>query len=508
MRFERYEILSQLGVGGMGEVYRARDTQLARTVALKVLRQGLDSNRLLREARATAALQHPHAVAIFDVGEENGRPFLVMELLQGQALSAYFENSSVTLRQKVSWLMQVGEALAAAHEMAIVHRDIKPDNIFITTDGTAKVLDFGLARAFTSDLPEGDDRQLGTLTAAHPHAISPGTPLYMAPEQFKGKVADGRTDQFALALVAYELLSGRLPWSAEGNFASLLAQVLMAPPPSLADLVPGLPSSLAAAVLRALSKDPDERFQTMTDFVNTLAHSLTEEDALAQTQIPRESGSHTDHHTALSAGRRSALAPRAASPLPAATFLESLARSLQAAPLPDQADEGEVQAFLAHRLFDIADHERLHATAKECKRPGRLGTLASRPGITRHELKKSNFFVSFFKEWSDHSLPACIIEQVAGESEEGFLGDLWELLAAFAPLRVAITEANHEADLEALLTLLRNESTASGWHYPDSTEDLVLICLTRASLIDWRVVHRAAGSGLWRDAGSLFSPGW
>jgi serine/threonine protein kinase len=504
MRFERYEILSQLGAGGMGEVYRARDTQLARTVALKVLRAGLDSKRLLREAQATAALQHPHAVAIYDVGEEQGTPFLVMEFLQGQTLGAYLGDSSVSVRQKVTWLMQVGAALAAAHELSVVHRDIKPDNIFITTEGVAKVLDFGLARGFHGEAPEGERRMLGTLTAHQPQSLGPGTPLYMAPEQFKGEPADGRTDQFALGLVGYELLSGGLPWQADGNLPYLLAQVLMTPPPPLAGRVPGLPPTLQAAILRALAKDPAERFAHMTAFVEALGRSLIEDDPLAQTQLPPPEAS--PRLAAAAKPPSSLTSSRAASPLVAASFLEFLARSLRAAGMPEEPDEDEVEAFIAHRVFDIADSARLHCAARECKRPGRVGLLASRPGKSRHELKKALFSFSLFKEWGEYSLPVCIAEHVDGASEDDFLGELWELLAAFAPLRVALSCVEDEDAVAALFALVLEESAASGWHYPPGTADLVLLRIEGAPGLDWRVLHRPAGSGLWIDAGSVLAP--
>jgi hypothetical protein len=504
--FERYEILSLLGAGGMGEVYRAQDTHLARTVALKVLRPGVDRKRLFREAQATAALQHPNAVAIYDVGEENGVPFLMMELLRGKTLTAYFGDSAVPVRQKITWLVQVGRALAAAHEVSVVHRDIKPENIFITSSATAKVLDFGLARAFSGE-SSGEGRNahahLGTLTAAHPRGMGPGTPLYMAPEQFMDRPLDGRSDQFALALVAYELLSGSLPWDPDGNVASLLAQVLMAPAPPLSARAPGAPASMTAAVMRALTKDPAGRFARMDDFVAAMERALVEDDPYGQTLLPEAAG---DLHAQSSPrGSSPPVSPRvgAATEVTAIDFLGAFSRALQAAVLPDDATGGEWEAFVAHRVFDFADGARLRCCAKECKAPGRVGPLAGRKGIGKHRLKKDSFSFTLYKEWLDYSLPLAIVEHVVDTDAEQLFDKIWDVLFAFAPLRVVLTYAEDEASVRDLIERLQSLAALSGWRYPGGVDDIILIGHEGMDPMAWRVVRRSPGGPGWLDTGLL-----
>ncbi len=261
--FDRYTIEGLLGQGGMGRVYRARDGKLQRLVALKLLRlDASDSHEqgsahLLGEARAAAAIEHVNAIAIHDVGEVDGVPYIAMELVEGSTLRARIGDPDVSAETRVQWLVAIAGALAAAHARGLIHRDIKPENVMLRRDGVIKVLDFGIARTE----PQLRDEVEMTL---------PGTPRYMAPEQMKGEHLDARIDQFAWGVLAYELLTGHPPWSGEAVSLSFVVSVLHEPaaPEPLFAVCPG---PVARAVLRALSKDRDERFPSMNDAAAALA---------------------------------------------------------------------------------------------------------------------------------------------------------------------------------------------------------------------------------------------
>lgn len=271
-RFDRYRIEDLLGAGGMGRVFRAHDERLDRAVAIKVL---LDEGaspesrgRLLREARAAAKLSHPNVVNVFDVGEHDGSPYVAMELVLGKSLRALIGDAEVTLDEKLRVLAEVARALGAAHDAQIIHRDVKPENVIVTPSGGVKVLDFGIARrsSVKSDPSAPTEASLSTLTA---EGVKLGTPMYMAPEQIKGGALDGRADQFAWGVTAYELLAGRAPWS--GDAMSVIASVMSDEPAPL----PGdLPPTVAAVVLRALAKKPDQRFSSMKELEDALSVAL------------------------------------------------------------------------------------------------------------------------------------------------------------------------------------------------------------------------------------------
>ena len=232
--FDRYTIEAPLGQGGMGCVYRAHDTRLGRRVALKVISDGprdgqADANanaRLLREARAAASLDHPNAVSIFDVGEYEGTPFIVMELVLGRTLRGAVGDPSVPAATCVAELADVARALAVAHKRGIVHRDIKPENVMVREDGVVKVLDFGIARRQGGSIDPHGKTETPALSTLTIEGVKLGTPFYMAPEQIRGDALDGRTDQFAWGVVAYELLTGRLPWRGSGDAMAVAASVL------------------------------------------------------------------------------------------------------------------------------------------------------------------------------------------------------------------------------------------------------------------------------------------
>jgi serine/threonine protein kinase/Tol biopolymer transport system component len=262
-RLGRYEIVAPLGAGGMGEVYRATDTALQRDVALKILPAGLvaDRTRLMRfeqEARATAALHHPNIVTIHDFGIDDGTPFLITELLEGESLADVVGRGALPLRRAVSWSLQVLRGIAAAHARGIIHRDLKPANIFILSDGSVKVLDFGLAKV-TEDA--------STLSGGVTQRLSqPGTVLgtigYMAPEQIRGAAVDARSDIFSFGVVLQEMLTGRAPFRRNSNVETLAA-ILRDDPPPLE--TPPFPAVLAATLLRCLEKKPEERFHSAHD---------------------------------------------------------------------------------------------------------------------------------------------------------------------------------------------------------------------------------------------------
>jgi serine/threonine-protein kinase len=269
-RIGRYRVEALLGVGGMGRVVRAWDEVLRRRVAIKVLSADGDGKstvrRILREARLAAALDHPGAVAIFDFGEHEGAPFIVMEHVSGASLRAQVGRADVSPATRLGWLVDVARALSAAHREGIVHRDVKPENVMVRDDGAVKVLDFGIARRAGEAvapggpaLPSGEAPSLDTIDQG---AFS-GTPAYMAPELLLTGRLDARADQFAWGVMAYELLAGALPWRDTGDLRALLTAVIYVEPAPLEAEALGVPAEAARAVHRALQKDPEARFPSM-----------------------------------------------------------------------------------------------------------------------------------------------------------------------------------------------------------------------------------------------------
>src|SRR5713226_8556757 len=281
-----YEILAPLGAGGMGEVYRARDTRLGRDVALKILPESFarEADRLHRfeqEARAVAALNHPNILAVFDIGQHNGSPFLVSELLEGESLRAVLDRGALPQRKTIEHGVQIAHGLAAAHEKGIVHRDLKPENVFVTRDGRIKILDFGLAK-LAQNAGAGPDE----VTLASPNTavgIVMGTASYMAPEQVRGETADPRTDIFAFGAVLYEMLSGQRAFRRDTP-AETMTAVLKEDPPELSDPGRPLSSALERIVRRCLEKNPEQRFQSARDLSFALS-ALSGTDASGAARI-------------------------------------------------------------------------------------------------------------------------------------------------------------------------------------------------------------------------------
>jgi Tol biopolymer transport system component len=265
----QYEILSPLGAGSMGEVYRARDARLDRDVAIKVLPElvSLDAERLHRfevEARAAAALNHPNILAVYQMGTYAGVPYLVSELLEGRTLTETLRRGPLPLRKATDYGIQIAHGLAAAHEKGIVHRDLKPDNLFVTKEGRVKILDFGLAKVVQpKELVSNPAR---TLTLP---GVAMGTVGYMAPEQVRGLATDHRADIFAFGAILYEMVMGRQTFQ-KPTSADTLSAILNEEPPPMAVLAPDTPVALQRVVLRCLEKNAEERFQSASDLAFAL----------------------------------------------------------------------------------------------------------------------------------------------------------------------------------------------------------------------------------------------
>ena len=262
-RFGRYEVEARLGAGGMGEVFRARDTRLNRTVALKISKTQF-SERFEREARAIAALNHPNICQLHDVGHHGGVDFLVMEYLEGETLSSRLKKGALPLEQTLEYGMQIADALEKAHRKGITHRDLKPGNIMLTKSG-AKLLDFGLAKWKHRAAPEISLSQLPTETAPiTARGTILGTLQYMSPEQLEGKEADARTDIFTFGAVLYEMATGKKAFEGQSQ-ASLIAKILESNPAPMRSLQPMTPAALERLVKGCLAKDPDQRLQSAQD---------------------------------------------------------------------------------------------------------------------------------------------------------------------------------------------------------------------------------------------------
>jgi eukaryotic-like serine/threonine-protein kinase len=278
-----YEILSPLGAGGMGEVYRARDTRLGRDVAIKVLPESMsrDAERLRRfenEARAVAALNHPNILSIHDIGTYNGAPYLVSECLEGQSLRQELSGGALPLRRAVEYGTEIAQGLAAAHDKGIIHRDLKPENIFVTRDGQVKILDFGLAKLAH---PEALSDQGATVEAVPTSAgVILGTVGYMSPEQVRGEPADARSDIFALGTILYEMLSGHRAFRRDTS-AETMTAILKEDPPEVTAAGKMISPAMERIVRRCLEKKPLQRFQSARD----LAFNLEGVSGLSSTSV-------------------------------------------------------------------------------------------------------------------------------------------------------------------------------------------------------------------------------
>ena len=260
-----YKILDRIGAGGMGEVYRARDTRLGRTVAIKVMIAGVADDpdrraRFLQEARATAALSHPNIAALYEIGEDQDQLFLVFEYVPGETLKNVIAGRPLNPRRAIDLAVQIADALADAHAEGIVHRDIKSDNIIVTPKGNAKILDFGLATWTAGGAQREQAGQAATMMNTAP-GTTLGTVAYLSPEQALGEQVDHRTDIFSLGVVMFEMLTGTLPFTGTTSTA-LALQIVQAPAPLPSAVNGSLPAELDPIVGKAMAKSLEQRYES------------------------------------------------------------------------------------------------------------------------------------------------------------------------------------------------------------------------------------------------------
>src|SRR5712671_736717 len=278
----QYTIVSKIGEGGMGVVWRARDSKLGRDVAIKVLPASLSENsdrlnRFEQEAQAAGALNHPNILVIFHVGTHHGAPYIVSELLEGETLRERMAGSALPQRKAIDYALQIARGLAAAHEKGIVHRDIKPDNVFVTNDGRIKILDFGLAKLTGASDATQSQTEVPTRKVNTDPGTVMGTMGYMSPEQLKSQPADHRSDIFSFGAILYEMLSGKRAFRGD-SMAETMSAILREDPPDLSETNKTVSPALERLVHHCLEKNPTERFHSARDLafaIESLSGSAT-----------------------------------------------------------------------------------------------------------------------------------------------------------------------------------------------------------------------------------------
>jgi WD40 repeat protein len=293
-RLGPYEILAPLGAGGMGEVYRAKDPRLGRDVAIKVLPASFsaDADRLRRfeqEARAAGILNHPNITAVYDIGQHDGAPYVVQELLEGETLRSALAGGKLSPRRAIDTALQIAHGLAAAHEKGIVHRDLKPENLFVTKDGRVKILDFGLAKLTQIDGAGGQQSNLPTESAGTEPGVVMGTLAYMSPEQVKGTPADARSDIFSFGAILYEMLSGQRAFHGD-SAAETMAAILREEPPDLSLTNQSISPGVERIVRHSIEKNPEQRFHSAHDLafaLEALSSASGQNSAIPGKALPR-----------------------------------------------------------------------------------------------------------------------------------------------------------------------------------------------------------------------------
>lgn len=290
-----YELMDILGEGGMGVVYRAEDTRLRRPVAIKFLARNLLSDkvaksRFLREARAASKIDHPNTCTIHEISEtEDGQPYIVMAYYEGESLKERLEEGALDVEEATRIFREVGAGLARIHRAEIIHRDVKPGNVFITDEGPIKILDFGIAKAAEDSILTRKGRLIGT-------------PGYMSPEQIRGE-ADNRSDIWALAILFFEMLSGKRPFHRVG-FKEELRAIVREPVPSIAHELPGAPPNVIRVLSRALVKEPNDRYQNIDQMLADLDGAVTETTAAMPKRRRAEDASAPEDHAVTATWRR------------------------------------------------------------------------------------------------------------------------------------------------------------------------------------------------------------